>query len=158
MTNEERRYLMVLSRPRNRHAIALDFFDQFPKSETAKYPDMLEKYVDLNLMRIGTSGYLMTQRGFAITDRLWRVFILCSVESNQEGQWDYVDTERITSAVVLTDGDDESNELERHLETLVEEILIEVVPSDGGIAAARMTPQGKAYLRPYAEIEFCVID
>lgn len=150
MNEEERCDLMTRSRPRNRQAVPLDFFDQFPSRETAKYPDMLDKYVELNLMRIGSSGYMMTQRGFDITDKLWRVFILRAIESNQDGEWGYVETETIATAVVLTDGNDESTELQRHLKALSEEGLIEIVPSDGGIVAARMTSEGKAYLRPYA--------
>ena len=76
------------------------------------------------------------------------------MESKQEGQVNYVDTETIASAVVLNDDDAESSELQRHLTALAEAGLIEIVPSDGGIAAARTTAEGAAYIHRYAEIEF----
>jgi hypothetical protein len=156
LTSREACYLMTLTRPRNRHPIALDYFEEFPTRDGERYQSMLEKFAErrMRLMRIESGAYLPTESGYNTADKLWRVFLLKELEAQQESQWHYVDTESIAKAVHLTDGESEAIELQRHLRTLGEQNLAELVPSDAGIAAARITPEGRAYLRPYLQMDF----
>ncbi len=158
LTSQEACYLMTLTRPRNRHAIGIDYFDEFPTRDGERYQSMLEKFAEKRLMRIGSGAYLLTESGYETADKLWRVCILRELEVQQEGQWHYVETEALATAVHLTDGESEAIELQRHLRTLGEQNLAELASGDAGIVAARITPDGRAHLRPYLQIDFSHLD
>jgi hypothetical protein len=80
------------------------------------------------------------------------------VKKKQSGQFDYVHTETIARAACLVDGADEARELIRHLQRLSDDGFLEIVPVDGGIAAARITPEGVAELRCFSQLDFETVD
>jgi hypothetical protein len=155
---DEARYLMSLSRPRNQRGIPIGYFDKFATRDSERYQAMLDKFLSLHMMRFGTSTYLLTDGGYAYADELWRVFVLKALRKHQAGEFDYVHTETVATAACLVDGQDELRELSRHLRKLEAFGFLELVPTDGGIAAARLTPEGVAKLRTYSQMDFETVD
>lgn len=152
LTDEERTYLLAISRPRNQQGISTYMFDEYPTRENAKYSAMLEKFANHRLMRLGGSGYVMTPFGYEVTDRLWGVLLVRSIQQVQSHEQSYVSTEELAVATQLTDGAVEKAVLVNLLAEQAKAGNLELVPCDGGTAAARITPNGVAFLRNYAEI------
>ena len=158
MSEEARGYFLTLSRPRNQQGVPIDFFSAFSSRESAKYPEMLDSFVTRRLMRVDGSGYVITAGGYRTADRMWRAIILKQLAAMQNSEYDYIETPALAEAVGLTDGPTEAAELERLLQELVNGSHIEPVPSDGGIAGARLTPAGRGFLRSYATLAMKPMD
>ncbi len=150
----EMHYLMTLSRPRHKRGVPLGYFDDQPSRDGERWQDMINKFLYLKLMRIGKSSYVITSSGYQAADVLWRAACLIAIEDLQQGQYDYVETALIATALKLTDGEPETLELQRHLEDVGKNGLADVVPTDGGISAARITNSGRGHIREYSDIDF----
>ena len=153
--DDEIRYLMALSRPRNcRQAITGDLPSHLTR-EDLRYQEMLDKYVEMEFFRHTIQGYVFAGKGFEAADELWRIFILRELADwKKEKEMDYCEFEKLLHKVVLTDGPSESDELVRHLKDIGERELAELVPVDGGKSGSRITETGMSFLRPYFQIQF----
>jgi tRNA A-37 threonylcarbamoyl transferase component Bud32 len=154
LTNPEVRYVMALSRPRNQQGIGLTWFDDIGTPVAAEGRAMVDRFIELGLMRHAGMSFMLTKRGYDLADKLWRTFVLHAVATHQQGQWSYVDVAVVAEAVQLTDGEEEARELNRHLDVIEQRGFVELVRADCGIAAARMTPKGHAELRLYAGFDY----
>lgn len=155
--DEDAKYLMELSRPRNNDGAAFSFFDSFPEREREEYRDQLEAFCENGLMRKTATSYVLTAEGYDSADQLWRIAIMCSIHGLQENEWSFVDADEIGKAAKLDEAS-EILELQRHLKVLQEQRLAEVVPTDAGIAAAQLTHDGRGFIRPYLHYGFCTFD
>jgi hypothetical protein len=158
MTEDARGYFLTLSRPRNQQGVAVDFLSSFPSRDSAKYPEMLDWFTARRLMRVDGSSYVMTTAGYRTADRMWRIIILKQLVAFQKSEYDYIETGVLAQAVGLTDGQTEAAELERLLKELEKDGHIEPVPSDGGIAGARPTSDGRGFLRSYVPLAMKPMD
>lgn len=157
LSDAARCYLMSISRPRNQSGIPVTFFDNSGSREAAHYRELLGELLEKEMLTEGTSVFAMTRIGYEVSDRLWQLYILRALSDLQVGQYDYIDAEVIAEQVVLTDGDSEEQELQRHLNGLTESGYVEPVVADGRIGGARPTPDAFAMIRNYANIELASV-
>lgn len=150
LDDQERNYLLNCSRPRNSDGICLSFIEHAPARARAKYMGILGKCHSLDLLDFDGQRYSMTDMGFKVTDSMWRIAIL-KILGEHKGI-DFLVSEEIAGAVRLVDGESESSELQKFLKELWRENLIEIASVDSRIGGARLTPQGRSYLRNYATI------
>ena len=151
------KYLMSLSRPRNSQGIPLSYFDRFPTRESEEYREKRDELLAEGMLRLGDKSYLVSGKGFQLADQLWQVHVLRAIKDSQQGEFDYVETEKIAIAATLNDGNSESLELQRHLQSLVKDKLIEPVRSESQIAGARLTANGRTRLLHKVEWDFGVV-
>lgn len=158
MNENERGYFLTLSRPRNQQGVPVDYFNGHASRESAMYPEMLESFTSRRLMRVDGAAYVMTTAGYQTADRMWRVIILKQLVEMQKSEHDYVETPELAIKVGLTDGKTEADELQRLLKELETAGHIESVPSDDGIAGARLSLDGRGFLRTYATVAMKPMD
>jgi ribosomal protein S27E len=120
LKHDEIAYLMTMSRPRNQSGIPSDFFDTHSGREGERYQTMIDRFLELELMRYASGAYKITSKGYEVTDRLWLVFLLRSISELSNQNTTTTNFETIAEMVKLTDGELEAHECERLLSVLLD--------------------------------------
>ncbi len=132
LSEAEVAYLMTLSRPRNQEGILSDSFDSFSGREGEAYYAMIERFVELDLMRYAGSLYKITEKGYKVTDRLWQNLLLQGIQDLSSESEGSATLDGITAQAKLTDGELEAKECQRLLDSLEEQQCIERHTSEQG--------------------------
>ncbi len=156
LAGDEMRYLMSLSRPRNRNHVPIGYFDTNPNPKEERYRVTIERFVRLGLMRYGSKTYNFTDRGYERADMYWRIYILKAL-ARLETHGAYVEADAIAEATSLTDGQAEAEEVDRHLRALGEDGLVDLA-EDMASLGALITSEGRGEARRFPELDGATID
>jgi DNA-binding MarR family transcriptional regulator len=157
LSTEEIRYLMTLSRPRNRNRVPIGYFDSNPNQKEEAYREMMEHFMCLGLIRYGDKTYVFTKQGYERADICWRSFILKKIAELQALSSDYVEAYEVAKAVSLTDGEVDANEADRHIRALEKAGLVTCL-EDSTSLGALITPEGRGELGKVEHIDFGTIN
>ena len=148
---------MTLRRPRNCNHVPIGWFDSNPTPQGEEYRTMMDKFIRLGLIRSGERTYAFTNIGYKRADRFWRIFVLNRLAALQKGTSACVDAHALAAASSLTNGQEEANELLRHLRILEQSGFVECA-EDLASVGALITPEGLAEVRNHPEMNFATVE
>ena len=126
LSDFECEYLITMSRPRN-EGFFYGGLDERKGREAARYQDAVHRFNNLGLVSYSNGGYRYTTQGWRLCDQLWELKILDALRFNSIN-----DEDEIRTAVELTDGDSELEELRRLLDGMEERSLVRLSKTRGG--------------------------
>lgn len=149
-SHEQAMYLMELSRPRNQSGIS-DIFDLSPSRNREKYRTMIEVFIGRGLVRLAGNMFLLTEGGCEVSDKLWQIEILRALDRPAAETTQRMKLPDLATAVSLTDGKAEADELERHLIALETHAHVVLVRQGTTIDGVTATDSGLAFLHGHLE-------
>lgn len=126
LADEQIDNLLEISKPRNEGYIG-DYIDEQTGRDIAPYQEAINLFQEYGLMQYSGGKYAITNFGWKKVNELWELRILEALQLNV-----YLEDKIIADKVGLTDGQTESDELHRHLNSLENKDLVDIEKSRAG--------------------------
>ncbi len=131
----ESTYLLDISKPLNEGAITTTI-DRDVRRDVLPYREALKKFCTIGLMESAGAQYLLTSRGWELSDALWRLRILDELVDGQ-----FLNEKSLATNIGLTTGESDLRELDRILGQLHQRGDVTVFRSSEG-NHIQILPQG----------------